>query len=75
MKIVINNLNSNCVEKISLNNLEDIYEILKKFISIKDRLEAKIFVVNETISCYQLSKLKNHFEKINFCSFCIYSNE
>jgi len=37
-------------------------------------LEVKIFAVNESISSRQLSKLKNHFDKINICSLCIYSN-
>ena len=41
---------------------------------MKGPLEAKIFAVNELISSHQLSKLKNHFEKINICSLYIYSN-
>ena len=30
--------------------------------------------MNESISSHQLSKLKNHFDNINTCSLCIYSN-
>ena len=37
-------------------------------------MEAKIFAVNESISSHQLSKLKNHFDKINISSLYIYSN-
>ena len=37
-------------------------------------MEVKIFAINESISSHQLSKLKNHFDKINTCSLCIYSN-
>ena len=50
------------------------HENFKKFSSIKGPLEAKIFAVNESISSLQLSKLKNHFDKFNICSLCIYSN-
>ena len=39
-----------------------------------DSLTAKIFAVNESISSHQLSKLKNHFDKINISSLNIYSN-
>ena len=41
---------------------------------MKGSLEAKIFVVNESITSHKLLKLKNHFDKINICSLCIYSN-
>ena len=49
-----------------------IHETLKKFFPIKEPFEAKIFVVNESISSHKLSNLKNHFDKINICSLCIY---
>ena len=41
---------------------------------MKGALEAKVFAVNESISSHKLSKLKNHFDKINISSLCIYSN-
>jgi len=47
---------------------------LSKFFFMEGLLVAIIFAVNESISSHQLSKLKNYFEKINICSFCIYSN-
>jgi len=74
MEIVLSNSKSKYLEIYSLFNLDNINEILKKFSSIQGPLEAKIFAVNETIGCDQLSKLKNHFDKINICSLCIYSN-
>ena len=74
MKIVINNLNGLNLETISFENSEDVYGTLKKFSSIKEPLEAKIFGINESISCHCLSKLKSYFEKINIYSLCIYSN-
>ena len=74
MKIVLNQTKSKYLEIFSLLNVDNIQETFKKFSSMKGPLEAKIYSVNEAISCQQLSKLKNHFDKINICSLCIYSN-
>jgi len=57
-----------------LLDLDNIHETFKRFSYIKGPLEAKIFAVNELISAHELSKLKNHFDKINVCSLRIYSN-
>jgi len=74
MEIVLKNTKSKNLEIFSLLNINNIHETFKKFSSIKEPLEAKIFVVNESISSHQLSKLKNHFDKFNNCSLSIYSN-
>jgi len=74
MEIVLKNTKSEYLEVFSLLNLDNINETFKRFSFIKEPLEAKIFAVNESINSYQLSKLKNHFEKINISSICIYSN-
>ncbi len=75
MKIVVNNPNSKFLETISFANLDDDnQETFKKFSSMKDPLEVKIFAINELISSHHLSKLKNKFDKININSLCIYSN-
>jgi len=76
MEIVLKNTKSKYLEIFSLLDLDNINETFKRFSSIKEPLEAKIFAVNESISSHQLSKLKNHFDKINIniCSLCIYSN-
>jgi len=74
MEIVVKNTKNKYLETFSLLGLDDINETFKRFSFIKEPLEAKIFAVNESISSHQLSKLKNHFEKINTCSLCIYSN-
>ena len=74
MQLVINNLNSENQENISFENLENISEKLKKSYSMKRPLEAKIFAINESISSHQLSKFKSNFDKINFCTLRIYSN-
>ena len=71
MKIVINN---KYLETISFENLDNIHETFKKFSSIKEPLEAKFFAINESINSYQLSKIKNNFNKINICYLSIYSN-
>ena len=73
MKIIISSSNKN-LEITSIENLNNIHENFKKFSSIKGHLEAKIFAINESISSYQLEKLKINFGKINICSFCLYSN-
>ena len=74
MEIVLNNNKSKLIEIFSFVDLDNIHKYFKKFSSIKEPLEAKIFVINESISSHQLSDLKNHFNKINICSLCIYSN-
>ena len=74
MEIVIKNTNSKYLEIFSLLDLDNIHETFKRFSYIKETLEAKIFAVNESISSHQLSKLKNHFYKINISSLNIYSN-
>ena len=74
MEIVLINTKSKYLEIFSLLNLDNINETFKRCSAIKEPLEAKIFAVNEAISSHQLSKLKNHFDKINICSLCIYSN-
>ena len=74
MNIVINKLNSRYQESIFITNLDNIHETFKKFTSVEGPLEAKIFVINESISSYQLSEYKNILEKINIRSLSIYSN-
>ena len=74
MQIHINNLDSNYLETISFENLDNLNETLKKFSMMKGPLEAKIFAINESLSSQQLSKLKNNFAKMNNFSLCIYSN-
>ena len=74
MEIVLKNINSKYLEIFSLLNSDNIPETFKRLSSIKEPLEARIFAVNESISSQQLSKLKNHFDKINISSLNIYSN-
>ncbi len=74
MEIVLNNTKSKFLEIYSLSDFDNIHETFKKFSSLKGPLEAKIFSVNESISSYQLSNLKNYFNKINIFSLYIYSN-
>jgi len=75
MEIVLSSTKCKYLEIFSLFDLDNIYETFKQFSSIKGPLEAKIFAVNEFISSHQLSKLKNHFDKINVTSLYIYSND
>ena len=75
MKIVLNNNKSKYFEIFSLEDLDNTNDTFKKFASIKEPLEAKIFAINESISSHQLSKLKNYFNKNNILSLCIYSND
>ena len=74
MEIVLKNNKSKYLETFSLLDLDYIHETFKRFSFIKEPLDAKIFAVNESISSHQLSKLKNHFDKINTRSLSIYSN-
>jgi septum site-determining protein MinC len=74
MKIVLNNINSQYQETLSIENLGTFHETFKKFSSIKVPLEAKIFSIDESISAEILLKLKNNLQKINIRSLCIYTN-
>ena len=74
MEIVFKNAKSKDLEIFSLFDLNNIHETFKRFSSIKEPLEVKIFAVNESISSHQLAKLKTHFDKINICSLILYSN-
>jgi septum site-determining protein MinC len=74
MEIVLKNTKSEYLEIFSLLDLDNIHETFKRFSSIKEPLEAKIFAVSESISSHQLAKLKTHLYKINICSLRIYSN-
>jgi len=74
MEIVLSSTKSKYLEICSLFDLDNIHETFKQFSSMKIPLEAKIFAVNESISSHQLSKLKDHFDKINISSLHIYSN-
>ncbi len=74
MEIVINSIDNKYREILSFENLDNFHESFKKFSSIKGPLEAKIFVINDSISSHQISKFKNMFEKINVLSISIYSN-
>ena len=74
MEIFLNNDKNKYLEIFSLGDLDNVHETFKQFSSIKGPLEAKIFAINESISSHQLLKLKNHFDKFNIYSLCIYSN-
>ena len=74
MEIILKNSKNKYLEIFSLLDLDNLHETFKRFSSIKEPIEAKIFAVNESISSHKLLKLKNHFDKINICSLCIYSN-
>ena len=74
MEIFLRNPKSKYLEIFSLRDSDNMNETFKKFSSLKEPLEAKIFAINESISSHQLSRLKNYFNNINVCSICIYSN-
>ena len=74
MEIVINSPKSKYIETFSFESLDNFHETFKKVSSIKGPLEAKIFVINDSLSSHQILKFKNIFEKINICLLCIYSN-
>ena len=74
MEIILRNPQSKYSKIISLRELNDGNENLKKVASRKGALEANIFAINESISSNKLSKIKNNFYKINIRSLSIYSN-
>jgi len=74
MEIILSNPKRTYSEIISLREIDNFYGKFKNFTSTKGALEAKIFAINESISSDQLSKIKNHFNKINIRYLSIYSN-
>ena len=50
MEIVLKNTKSECLGIFSLLDLNNIHETFKRFSSIKEPLEAKIFAESESIS-------------------------
>ena len=75
MKVVFKNKNNQFFESISLNELECFQKILKKYTLTKEIFDAQIFAIDEVISSHQLENLKNHIEKLNLCSFHLFSNK
>ncbi len=59
MEIVLINTKSKYLEVFSLLNLDNINETFKRFSSIKEPLEAKIFAVNESISSFRSKNLRS----------------
>ena len=74
MEIIINGLDSEYIETLSFENLDNLHETFKKFSSIKGPLRAKIFVIDVSISSHKLSKIKKILDNVNIFSICIYSN-
>jgi len=74
MKIVIKSTNNKYQESISFENLDNVHDTIKKYSSIKEPFEAKIFAINESVSSNKLLKLKNYFGEINIFSISLYSN-
>ena len=72
MKIVVKSIENEYQETLLLENIDNIDEILKKFSSIQEPFEAKIFSTNESISAHKLLKLKN-YGNMNSSSLSIYS--
>ena len=64
MEIFLKNTKNKYLEIFSLLDLDNIHETFKRFSSIKEPLEAKIFALNESISSHQLSKLINICNKL-----------
>ena len=69
MEIALNNSEDKYLETFPLGDLDNdnILETFKKFSSLQEPLEAKIFAINESINSHQLSKLKDHFDRSNIC--------
>ena len=74
MEIILRSPKNKYSEIISFKELDNIDENFKKISFIKGSAEVKIFAINESITCDQLSKIKNKLNKINIRSLCIYSN-
>ena len=74
MEIILRSTKNKYSEIISFKELDNIDENFKKISFIKGAAEVKIFAINESITCDQLSKIKDKLNNINIRSLCIYSN-
>ena len=74
MKIIINDTSQN-LDISCLDNLDIIYDNLKKFPLKKCDLEVKFFAIDEKVSSHKLSNLKKVLEKLSIYSLRLYSND
>ena len=74
MEIILRSPKNEYSEVISFKELDNFDENFKKISLMKGAAEVKIFAINESINCDQLSKIKNKLDNINIRSLCIYSN-
>ena len=74
MEIILRSPKNKYSEIFSFKELDNFDENFKKISLMKGAAEVKIFAINESINCDQLSKIKNKFNNINIRSLCIYSN-
>ena len=74
MEIILRSPKNKYSEIFSFKELDNFDENFKKISLMKGAVEVKIFAINESINCDQLSKIKNKFNNINIRSLCIYSN-
>lgn len=74
MKIIIKNVKGEYIDSINLERLKFEKNILEKYRILKDKFEADIFAINETIESYDLAKFKKNIQNENFTSINLYSN-
>ena len=74
MEIILRSPKNKYSEIFSFKELDNFDENFKKISLMKGAAEVKIFAINESINCDQLSKIKNKLDNINIRSLCIYSN-
>ena len=74
MEIILRSPKNKYSEIFSFKELDNFDENFKKISLMKGAVEVKIFAINESINCDQLSKIKNKLNNINIRSLCIYSN-
>ena len=74
MEIILRSPKNKYSEIFSFKELDNFDEYFKKISLMKGAAEVKIFAINESINCDQLSKIKNKLDNFNIRSLCIYSN-
>jgi len=75
MEIIIKSGNCEYIESITLEKLTFERNIFEKYRLLKDKFEADILAINETINAYNLLKFKNNSENENFHLIKLFSND
>ena len=75
MEIIIKSGNGEYIESITLSQFKFEKNIFEKYMLLKNKFEANIYAINETIDSHSLAKFKKNIGNENLYSIKLYSND